>query len=158
MKKTLIAVVAVFALLLVFTSAQSTAPADGKVGSVAPNISLRNAHTAFSLQQMRGKYVLLSFWSSQDAQSRFDNAQYEQAALDNDIAYVGINFDPSEVVFNEILKIDRLKSNSQFRVAGNMAEMLSKSFHLENHYATYLISPQGEVISRNPSVDELAKI
>ena len=158
MKKTLFAVVAVFALLIVFASAQSTKPADGRVGSMAPNIEIANEHSSFSLQQMRGKYVLLTFWSSDDAQSRIDNQQYEQAAVDHNIAFVGMNFDPSKGVFHEIVKIDRLENKSQYHVSGDVAEHIVDSYHLQSHYVTYLISPEGEVISRNPSLEELARI
>ena len=69
MKKTLLAVAAI-AMLLVFSSAYNEKAIDSRVGYLAPNFTVSNADTTVSLQDLKGNYVLLTFWSSADAQSR----------------------------------------------------------------------------------------
>lgn len=51
--------IATLAILLVFTSAYYTTPADGRVGYQAPSLTVDNQAGSISLSQLRGKYVVV---------------------------------------------------------------------------------------------------
>ena len=61
MKKFLLAVVGAV-MLLIIPSAYY--PTDSIVGEVAPNFEVSNDNKAVEIDNLRGRYILLSFWSS----------------------------------------------------------------------------------------------
>ena len=79
MTKSLFAL-ATLAILLVFTSAYYTTPADGRVGYQAPSLTMTTSDGTQSLSQLRGSYVVVTFWSSVHPESRIDNMQQARLA------------------------------------------------------------------------------
>lgn len=69
MKKTLIRFVGVV-MLLILASAGSGNYYGVEVGDQAPNFKVGDEAHALELQSLRGKYVVVTFWSSADADSR----------------------------------------------------------------------------------------
>ena len=62
----------------------------------APKLFFGEGDSAISLDDMRGKYVLLTFWSSGDAKSRLSNIMYSSLASRNTgLEHIGGNFDTS---------------------------------------------------------------
>ena len=105
MNKTLLTI-AVLGLLTLFTSAYYSAPADSRIGYKAPALVLGDSNNGLSpLQQHRGSNVLLTFWSSADAQSRLDNMRYDRLSRDAGERYthVSVNMDRSISVFNNVI-------------------------------------------------------
>ena len=59
------------------------------------------------LSDLKGKYVLLSFWASYDAQSRMQNASLSNAlrstARNNNVKMVSVSFDEYQSIFEETI-------------------------------------------------------
>ena len=82
------------------------------VGDVAPDFTIESTSDAqynFDLTDLKGKYVLLSFWASYDAQSRMQNASLSNAlrSTSQDVEMVSVSFDEYQSVFQETIRKDR---------------------------------------------------
>lgn len=161
MKKTLKFIV-IFAVLLVSISAYSGKIIDASNGYIAPSLNLRNEQKSVSLENLKGKYVLLSFWSSTDALSRVACNEYtafeKEISAEDQFCLLSVNFDQSNGLFQEIVRRDNLNPKSQFYVQGDEAKKIKEKFHLEDGYNSLLIDPTGRIISTNPSTSTLKKV
>ena len=159
MKKFLYAFSVVAAVLL-FSSAYSPQNAGTRVGSDAAGFAVTNDSNAISLQSLRGSYVLISFWSSTDANSRIANKMYNDFALNDNVQlnYVAVNFDPSENVFDEITNIDKLHKPAQFHVNNGEKSVFFEKYRLDEGYKSYLVNPDGVIIAENPTESDLIKL
>ena len=99
--------------LIAFQSAFNAESIDSKVGSYAPNLTVTDDDSTFTLTNYRGKYVILNFWSSDDAESRIRNINlnnFINKHKDDKVVFASINFDRSEKLFKEIVNVDNLDS------------------------------------------------
>jgi hypothetical protein len=155
MKKTLLNVVTAF-LFLVFLTAYGSNPTDDQIGCLAPNFVVKNEICEKEIQQMRGSYVLLTFWNSVDVSSRISNMQYDRAVRQlGGIDYVAVNFDRSQGVYNEIVKNDGLNVGSQFYAQDGMNSRLYSRYELGQGMKSLLLDKSGKIIVENPSVQQL---
>ena len=155
MKKQLLLIV-IAAFIFIFTSARYETPADSRIGYTAPGFSVENDGSKVELQKLRGNYVLVSFWSSTDAESRIATIAYDRLARNHaEMEFVAVNYDPSAAVFDEIVKIDALAAESQFRDAEGSASSIYKAYRLEDGYCSMLISPEGKIVAVNPSEETI---
>ena len=100
--------------------------------------------------------MLVSFWSSTDAESRIATIAYDRLARNHaEMEFVAVNYDPSAAVFDKIVKIDALAAESQFRDAEGSASGIFKAYNLENGYCAMLISPEGKIVAVNPSAETI---
>ena len=159
MKKFLLAVVSA-AVLLIVPSAHYPTSANSLVGDDVPDLAVSNGNKSVKIGELRGSYLLLSFWSSTDPESRIANKAYNDLFLTENcnVKYVAINLDPSSTVFSEIVKIDNLDAVNQFYIDNASKLSVSEDFNLRSGYVSLLISPEGEVIAQNPSVDYIKSI
>ena len=159
MRKTLFVIV-LLAALVGFSSAFNGEDIDSKVGSFAPNITVENSDKTFRLSQFRGKYVVVNFWSADNAEWRIRNIEMSKfvGKHSDKIVYASINFDRSYSLFNETIKIDNLDNSAQFFEKDGIISEVYKQFHLENGLNCYLISPEGRIEAVNPDVRQLAEI
>ena len=154
-------IIAIFAVLLVSMSAHTERVYEAADGFNAPDLTVDNSHSALSLSDLKGKYVLVTFWASSNAQSRISAARYEyfSKSLDEErFCLLSVNFDRSERLFREIVRRDNLSAKSQFYVSGSNAETIFENYHLGNGFQSFLINPQGKIVATNPSNDTLKKI
>jgi len=151
--KKFLAPVAIIALVTLFMSARYVTPADSRTGFQAPNFTVANAQGALSLQELRGNYTLVTFWSSTDAQSRLANRQYDRltASTDGHVRHLAVNLDPSEGVFTQLVTLDGLDSNAQYHAQGDEAQHLAQVWRLDSGYNSYLVDPDGTIIAINPN-------
>lgn len=157
MNKTLL-IIAIVGLLTLFTSAYYSAPADSRIGYKAPSLLLGDSNNDLSpLKQHRGEKILLTFWSSDDAQSRLDNMRYDRLSRSAgaDYTHVSVNLDRSESVFNQIVAIDNLDRSAQFSTAQDMQDDIIRSWRLEDGYHSFLIDPNGVIIGIDPDMTSL---
>lgn len=157
MNKSLL-IIAILGLLTLFTSAYYSAPADSRIGCKAPSLQLGNSNNDLSpLKQYRGEKILLTFWSSDDAESRLNNMRYDRMSRGDGIDYthVSVNLDRSESVFNQIVAIDNLDRSAQFTTAEDMQDDIIKSWRLEDGYHSLLIDPNGVIIAIDPTPETL---
>jgi hypothetical protein len=108
---------------------------------------------------MKGKYVLLTFWSSADAESRISNLTYDKIAktYKGSLEYVAVNYDHSPRVYGEIKKIDDLRQSSQFRDNKGSSSSIYTDYRLAQGFNSYLIDRNGTIIAINPTSQQLAK-
>ena len=149
-------IIAIVGLLTLFTSAYYTAPADGRIGSKAPSLQLGDTNNDLSpLKQHLGEKILLTFWSSDDAQSRLNNLRYDRLSRGASCTHVSVNLDRSESVFNNIVSIDNLNRSAQFCAARDMQDAIIRNWRLEDGYHSFLIDPNGVIIAIDPDAKSL---
>ena len=159
MNKTLLTI-ATLALLILFTSAYYSAPADSRIGYKAPSLILGNSNGLSPLQQHRGENILLTFWDSSDAQSRLDNMHYDRLARQSGGAYthVSVNLDRSVSVFNNVVAIDNLNRSAQYSTSADLQDAIIKSWRLDEGYHSFLLDADGKIIAVDPDAKTLAQI
>ena len=164
MKKTM-AIIVIFAVLLGLGSAASGSAADGKVGSKAPMFKIERSDSTVALDDMKGKWVLLQFWASSDADSRIACKQYTMLEQNQESSNSGerfhllaINLDRSERLFREIVRRDGLSAESQFFIERSNAEKFIDDYHLESGLSSFLIDPNGLIVAKNPSEQQLIEL
>lgn len=148
-------------LLILFTSAYYSAPADSRIGYKAPSLALGNSNNGLSpLQQHRGSNVLLTFWSSADPQSRLDNMHYDRLSRDAQDRYthVSVNMDRSVNVFNSAIVLDDLDRSAQFFSSVEAQEDIVKSWRLDDGYHSFLLDAQGVIIAVDPDEKTLSQL
>ncbi len=147
-------------LLTLFTSAYYSAPADSRIGYKAPSLVLDNNNGLSPLRQHRGEYILLTFWSSADAESRLQNMSYDRLSRQHGGAYtlVAVNMDRSQSVFNTVVTLDDLNRAAQFNAAVDIQEDIIKSWRLENGFHSFLVDPQGRITAVDPDEQTLARV
>ena len=160
MYKTLLTI-AIVGVLVLFTSAYYTAPADSRIGYKAPALVLGNNNNDLSpLQQHRGGNILLTFWSSADVESRLINKHYDSISRIDGMSFtlVSVNMDRSEGVFNSVVAIDDLDRTAHFSTSLDAQEVIIKSWRLEEGYHSFLIDAQGKIIAIDPDDNLLASL
>lgn len=156
MKKAIL-FIASFAFLVLTLSAftdRATAPI---VGYRAPGLSLTAADsTSTTLSELKGEYVLLTFWSSSDAASRIRCNEYTAlAGRENRLEHVAVNFDRNATLFDEVVKRDNLNASSQYHVEGLKAADIMKEYHLDRGLHTFMINPRGVILAVDPDAEQV---
>jgi len=159
MNKTLLTI-ATLALLTLFTSAYYSAPADSRIGYKAPSLVLGNSNGLSPLMQHQGENVLLTFWSSSDAESRLANQRYDRLSRQPNVAYnhVSVNLDRSESVFNSIVALDSLDRSAHFNTTVSAQEAIVKSWRLDEGFHTFLLDATGTIVAIDPDAATLARV
>lgn len=148
-------------LLVLFTSAYYTAPADSRIGYKAPALLLGNSNNDLSpLQQHRGSNVLLTFWSSADPKSRLENMRYDRLSRGTQAHYihVSVNMDRSTSVFNSVVAMDELDRSAQFSSSQEAQDDIIKGWRLEDGYHSFLLDKTGMIIAVDPDEKTLAQL
>ena len=91
------------------------------VGDMAPDFKIQTMSAEQSqteLSDLKGKYVLLSFWASYDAQSRMQNASLSNAlhstSPNNNVEMVSVSFDEYQSIFEETIRKDQIVTPTCF--------------------------------------------
>lgn len=130
-------------------------------GAFAPELNVSNSSSELTLSQLRGKCVLLNFWSSDDAASRIDNNMYAAWANANssdNLQYVAVNLGDDPELFSAIVKADGLDKDAQYTANGEDAKRIISDFRLAEGYGTVLIGADGRIIAFNPKKSELPSL
>ena len=131
------------------------------VGDMAPDFiqSMSDGQQADKLSGMKGKYLLLSFWASYDAQSRMQNASLNhvlrESAQDN-VEMVSVSFDEYRSVFEETVRKDRIVTPVCFVETEGENSELYKEFRLSRGFTNYLLDDAGVIVAKNISATELS--
>lgn len=160
MNKTLLTF-AIFGLLTLLTSAYYSAPADSRIGYKAPALLLGDDNNGLSpLQQHRGETILLTFWSSADAQSRLDNRHYDRLSRQAGMHYihVSVNLDRSVNVFNSVVALDSLDRSTHYAASLEAQETVLKGWRLDEGFHSFLLDTEGKIIAVDPDERTLARI
>lgn len=160
MKKTL-SIIVLFAFLVISASAYSGRVYEAAEGYKAPLFKVEKSDTTVSLADLRGRYVLVNFWASNNAQSRLRASDYNALASEipaERFCQLSVNLDRSERLFSEIVRRDNLDATSQFHVTDGEAAVISGAYHLSEGLNSFLIDPEGEIIEMNPTIQTLHTI
>lgn len=160
MKKTILFIL-IFVALLVCAVGYSDSRYRTSLGQQAPLLSISKADSVIRLDELRGNYVLLSFWSGANAPSRKVVNEYTawcRAHTDAKVKMVNINFDPSSNLFNDIVNRDGLNPEENFYAQGSEAKAIIDNYGLNEGYGSMLINPEGKIIAHNPAPEDLASL
>lgn len=159
MKKSPIIVVSLLLLLVFFGSSSSGVETEARIGLQAPNFAVSNGGVTAQLQNCRGRYVVVTFWSSVDPESRMANIVHDRVAAGNArLAHIAVNYDSSEGVYHELVKLDSLDGDTQFYGNTIQGQALLAAWHQETGYSSFLIDPQGRIVAKNPTEAMLKRI
>ena len=160
MKKTM-KVIVLFAVLVISVSAYSERVYEAAEGYNAPSMTIENSDTTLSLAELKGRYVIVTFWSSADADSRLRAYRYDEAAKllpQERFCLLSVNFDRSERLFREIVRRDNLSAENHIHVDGSQANRIIHDYRLTEGFKSLLIDPKGRIVAMNPSIETLTKM
>lgn len=131
------------------------------VGDMAPDFKIQTMSAEQSqteLSDLKGKYVLLSFWASYDAQSRMQNASLSNAlrSTSQDVEMVSVSFDEYQSVFQETIRKDQIVTPTCFAETKGESSGLFKKYRLNRGFTNYLLDGNGVIIAKNISAAELS--
>ena len=133
-------------------------PTEGlTIGDKAPEFHICGEKQVVNLKDLKGKYVLLSFWASYDANSRMHNASLSHAVskIDN-VEMVSVSFDEYKSIFNETIKKDRILTDHCFiDLKGDKSE-LYQTYRLNKGFKNYLLDKNGVIIAKDINAKQLA--
>ena len=132
-------------------------------GDVAPDFKIEsasNGQPAFKLGNLKGKYVLLSFWASYDAQSRMQNVSLSNvlrsASRNENVEMVSVSFDEYQSIFKETVRKDQIVTPTCFVETKGESSGLFKKYRLGRGFTNYLLDENGVIIAKNISAAELS--
>ena len=146
--------------LVFFSFVGKDTPTEGlTIGDRAPEFKICSERQLVDLKDLRGKYVLISFWASYDAPSRMQNASFSQAIRSlspAQVEMVSVSFDEYSSIFNETIRKDRIATTACFVETQGVESDLYKRYRLQRGFGNYLIDDNGVIIAKNISADELS--
>ena len=132
------------------------------VGDIAPDFKIESMSTlqqSEHLSDLKGKYVLLSFWASYDAQSRMQNISLSNAlrsAYPKNVGMVSVSFDKYKSIFQETIRKDQIVSPTCFVETKGESSGLFKKYRLDRGFNNYLLDENGVIIAKNISATDLS--
>ena len=133
------------------------------VGDIAPDFKIQSMSAGqplAELSDMKGKYVLLSFWASYDAHSRMQNASLSNAlhstSPNNNVEMVSVSFDEYQSIFEETIRKDQIVTPTCFVETKGESSGLFKKYRLGRGFTNYLLDENGVIIAKNISAAELS--
>lgn len=157
MRKTFLLVIIV-AVILTFTPSIIDKGDFLPQGTTAPALVLEEGDSTIDLKSLKGRYVLVDFWSSDDAKSRLQSNEYNTLRWNKgrkSPTRISVNLDQSEKLFHEIVNRDHMDAASQFHVDGSEAGKIIKDFGLTDGCCSYLVDPQGKIAAVDPDPEYL---
>ena len=133
-------------------------PTEGlTIGDKAPEFKICGEKQLVNLKDLRGKYVLLSFWASYDAQSRMQNATLNNAVKKmHNVEMVSVSFDEYKSVFTETIKQDQISTSKCFVELNGQESELYKTYRLKKGFKNYLLDENGVIIAKDIKASELS--
>ena len=133
------------------------------VGNIAPDFKIQSMSAGqplAELSDMKGKYVLLSFWASYDAHSRMQNASLSNvlrsASRNENVEMVSVSFDEYQSIFKETVRKDQIVTPTCFVETKGESSGLFKKYRLGRGFTNYLLDENGVIIAKNISAAELS--
>ena len=133
------------------------------VGDIAPDFKIQSMSAGqplAELSDMKGKYVLLSFWASYDAHSRMQNASLSNvlrsASRNENVEMVSVSFDEYQSIFKETVRKDQIVTPTCFVETKGESSGLFKKYRLGRGFTNYLLDENGVIIAKNISAAEIS--
>lgn len=133
-------------------------PTEGlTIGDKAPAFKICGEKQLIDLKDLKGKYVLLSFWASYDAGSRMQNATLSHAtSKSNKVEMVSVSFDSYKSVFNETIKKDRIETPHCFVELDGEHSEIYQTYRLHKGFKNYLLDENGVIIAKDIHAKQLS--
>ena len=133
-------------------------PTEGlTIGDRAPEFNICGEKQLVNLKDFRGKYVLLSFWASYDANSRMNNATLSHATNQaGNVEMVSVSFDNYKSIFNETIRKDRISTTNCFVELNGENSGIYKTYRLHKGFKNYLLNEQGIIIAKDINAKQLS--
>lgn len=133
-------------------------PTEGlTIGDKAPSFKIYGEKQLVDLKDLKGKYVLLSFWASYDANSRMQNATLSHAASKNDkVEMVSVSFDNYKSIFKETIQKDRISTANCFVDLDGKDSEIYRTYRLHKGFKNYLLDENGVIIAKDIKAKELS--
>ena len=120
------------------------------MGDIAPDFKIQSMSAGqplAELSDMKGKYVLLSFWASYDAHSRMQNASLSNvlrsASRNDNVEMVSVSFDEYQSIFKETVRKDQIVTPTCFVETKGESSGLFKKYRLGRGFTNYLLDENG---------------
>ena len=151
-------VVLVIISLTFFSFVGKDTPTEGlTIGDKAPDFKICSERQLVNLKDLKGKYVLLSFWASYDAPSRMQNAILNHAVTKtNKIEMVSVSFDDYKSVFNETIRKDQISTSNCFIELEGKNSEIYQTYRLHKGFKNYLLDKNGVIIAKNINAQQLS--
>lgn len=151
-------VVLIMISFISFSFVGKDTPTEGlTIGDKAPEFKICGEKQLIDLKDLKGKYVLLSFWASYDADSRMRNATLSHVADQNEsLEMVSVSFDDYKSVFNETIKKDQISTSKCFVELDGKKSDIYKTYRLHKGFKNYLLDKNGVIIAKNVQAAELS--
>lgn len=151
-------VVLIMISFISFSFVGKDTPTEGlSIGDKAPEFNICGEKQLINLKDLKGKYVLLSFWASYDAPSRTQNATLNHAAQKmNNVEMVSVSFDEYKSIFNETIKQDQISTSKCFVELKGQKSNLYKTYRLQRGFKNYLLDENGVIIAKDVKASELS--
>ena len=151
-------VILIFSSLISFSCVGKNTPTEGlTIGDKAPTFTICGEKQLIDLKDLRGKYVLLSFWASYDALSRMQNATLNHAvAQANNVEMVSVSFDEYKSIFNETIKKDQISTSNCFVELAGVSSDLYQTYRLKRGFKNFLLDENGVIVAKDVTVSELS--
>ena len=151
-------VVLIISSLISFAFVEKNTPTEGlTIGDKAPIFTICGEKQLIDLKDLRGKYVLLSFWASYDALSRMQNATLNHAIAQADnVEMVSVSFDEYKSIFNETIKKDQISTSNCFVELAGVSSDLYQTYRLKRGFKNFLLDENGVIVAKDITVSELS--
>ena len=130
------------------------------VGDIAPDFKIQSMSAGqplAELSDMKGKYVLLSFWASYDAHSRMQNASLSNVLRSSrNVEMVSVSYDEYQSIFKETVRKDQIVTPTCFVETEGEDSGLFKKYRLNRGFTNYLLDGNGVIIAKNISAADLS--
>lgn len=132
-----------------------------KIGDAIPSITLRNTtNNEVDITSFKGKYILVDFWASWCAPCRLGNkklVKLHNEVSSNSIEIIGISIDTDRNKWLKAIEKDKIKFTQLIDPKGFDA-IAAVQFGVDELPSKYLFNPEGILIAKNPSEEEIVKL
>lgn len=134
-----------FLSIILMSSSASLTTGEVSLGNSAPDFTISNEETSVRLQDLKGKEVMLNFWSVKDALSRERNARLSREAEKMGKEFIGICVDTDTELAQEVIRRDGLTKSNQYMSSKVRRGNPCKSYETSEGLRAFEINKLGTV-------------